>query len=346
MKTKLWLVLLAVSFNLCTLSAQEEKKGFTLPGLANSYDLKFGGYGLLLYQYDDANAVKPHEFKPRVAFLWMEGKISNTIRYTVMAEAVSAKMYEYYMDWVPSNAFKVRAGQFKTAFTLETPVSMTVLESVNYARSVSTLAGHSAGMGLAGGGGRDIGVQVSGSLLENSNHSYVHYWAGLIQGTGINTVENNNTKDFYGTLALEPLKGFRVSGGLYAGQARYQKAGATVEEDHVRNRWLLGADYKTDRLSLRTEWLHGNDGGIQKEGLYGTAQWYFVPKKFNAFVKADRFNTNKEIDATATDYIVGANYYVANGCRFQLNYQHSEFSDTWTADKSADKVFLQLQVVF
>ncbi|KAA6325789.1 hypothetical protein EZS27_025033 [termite gut metagenome] len=346
MKTKFWILFALLSFSVCSLSAQEKKAGLTLPGL-NAFDIKFGGYGMLWYQYDDTKT--PHDyFKPRVAFLWAEGKITDQLRFTIMGEAVSSKMYEYWAEWMPSAAFKLRAGQYKMPFTLETPISLTTLESINYSRTVQSLGayGLDPGVGANNGGGRDLGVQISGALFPaEDGHNYFQYGLGVFQGAGINVVDNNKSKDFTGTLTIEPIKGFRVAGGAYFGNANYKMDGQAEAGNHTRNRWALSSDYQSNLLNLRAEWLNGDDGGIKKEGLYGAARFYVVPQKFNVFVKADYFNRDKDQDASVIDYTIGASCHVTKTCRFQLNYQYSDYSKEWGA-KDANLVIAQFQIVF
>jgi len=314
------------------------RKGFNTPYL------NFGGYGLLMYQYHDVEK-NHHDLRPRVTFLWMDGKITDHLRYYVLYEFVSSTLFEYYAEWLPSSAFNVRVGQYKVPFTLENPISLTQLEAIMNTRSVSSLAGMGTDVGVNNGAGRDIGIQISGSLLPGTNHDYIQYWAGVFQGTGINRREDNNVKDFATTLALQPVKGFRLAGSMYAGQATYSIADGTVQ-DHVRNRWALSADYKSDRFYGRTEWINANDGGIKKEGLYGTALWYFVPDKFNAFLRADHFYNNKDTKEKAMDYTGGINYYFAPSCRLQLNYTYSDVSDNWTSTQTSHNVYAQMQIVF
>jgi hypothetical protein len=52
-----------------------------------------------------------------------------------------------------------------------------------------------------------------GNLLKTQTHDLLEYKVGLFQGTGINTTENNNSKDFAANLMLQPIKNFRIGGG-------------------------------------------------------------------------------------------------------------------------------------
>lgn len=314
----------------------------------NTPYMKFGGYGLLMYKYSDVSNIK-HDFEPRVVFLHMGGKLTNTVSYFVMAELVDPLLHELYLDWTPSKEFNVRAGQFKVPLSLENQISLTNLETVMYSRTISSLISMGDDVmklqNKRNNGGRDIGIQASGSLASLGNHDLIQYSLGVFQGSGITTREQNNTKDFAGTLLFQPIKGFRAGVGAYFGQATYSNDGGVTVADHVRNRWGISSDYHTDRLTARAEWFKGNDGGIDREGIYGSLMYYFAPKKFNAVAKVDYYNSNKSINREVTDYTLGINYYFYPQCRFQLNYTHSDYTKKWGAEDS-NTVYAQLQVVF
>ncbi|MFV0418033.1 MAG: porin [Dysgonomonas sp.] len=193
--------------------------------------------------------------------------------------------------------------------------------------------------------GRDAGVMISGELLPMATHNLIQYSTGIFQGTGVSTGETNNGKDFAGMLLFQPVRGLRVGGGAYFGQATYLKTGDVSISDHVRDRWYVSADYKSDRFYARTEWVHGNDGGVDKEGLYGLGLFYLIPQKLNILGKVDYYNRNKDINSEVIDYTFGLNYYFYPMCRVQLNYTYSDYSNKWNASNS-NTVFAQLQIAF
>lgn len=182
-------------------------------------------------------------------------------------------------------------------------------------------------------------------MFEVGDHKILQYAIGIFQGTGVSTSAKNNNKDFAGTLMLQPLKGFRLGGGAYFGKATYMQGTDIVASDHVRNRWIASADYTSDRFAGRAEWLRGNDGGVQKEGLYGMALYYLMPKKLNALAKVDYYNRNKDVNSEVIDYTFGINYYFYSQCRIQVNYTYSDYSKQWNADNS-NSVMAQLQIAF
>lgn len=315
----------------------------------NTPYLNFGGYALLMYKYSDVSHIK-HDLNPRLVFISMNGKLYNNIGYTVLADFVNPLVHELYGIWSPSNAFNLKVGQMKVPFTIENQFSLTQLETVYNTRSISSLASMADDvMKLQNGrnnGGRDIGINASGSLIKMKGYDLLEYGIGVFQGSGISSPEKDNKKDFSAQVILQPIKGFRFGGSVYFGSATY-----TLDEEiapaatHTRDRWALSTEYRGNRFYGRAEWLHGNDGGIKKEGLYGTVLYNVVPNKVNVTCKVDYYNKNKDTNAEVIDYTVGANYYFFPQCRVQLNYTYSDYSCQWGA-RNSNVVYSQLQFLF
>jgi len=316
----------------------------------NTPYLKFGGYGLLMYRYSDVSDIK-HKLDARVIFLNMRGNLTKNLEYFILAELVDPTVHEFWAQWTPSKEFSFRAGQFKVPISMENQLSLTTLETIFNTRSVSSLIAMSDDVmrkqNGRNNGGRDIGIQAAGSLIPLADRDLLEYGVGLFQGSGIVSSELNNTKDFAGSINLQPVKGFRVGGGIYLGKATYMmddEVGTPIE-DHVRNRWLVSTDYQSDRLYCRAEWIRGKDGDIDREGLYGMAQYYLLPKKLNAVAKVDYYNKDKDINQEVMDYTAAVNYYFFPDCRLQLNYTYSDYSNKW-GEKSSHNIAAQMQIVF
>lgn len=318
--------------------------------LFNSPYIQIGGNGQMMYKYTDVSKIK-HDFKPKNLFISLNGKINDSFRYGFLLEFTNPSVQEFWGEWTAVQQFNLKLGQFKVPITLESQYVPATLETVAYSRTISNLFGYAGEDDVLNkqngknNFGRDAGVQISGELLPLNDLNLLQYSIGMFQGMGVTTGEKNNTKDFAGTLMLQPVKGLRIGGGAYFGQASYSlDKNIAPEQDHVRNRWIASADYKSDRFSARTEWIKANDGGIDKEGLYGMALYYLVPKKLNALVKADYYNANKKVNNEVMDYTVGFNYYFAPSCRIQLNYTYSDFAKKSAPDTNT--VLVQLQIGF
>lgn len=314
----------------------------------NSPALQLGGYSLFMYKYSDVENVK-HSAEPRVVFLSLKGEPIKNFKYCVFADLAHATIYEFYGEWTPSKAFNIRLGQAKTPLSIENQLSLTAIEGVQNTRSISALMGMKDDVmylqDKISSAGRDIGVKIYGELLKTKTHHLIGYDIGLYQGTGLNTKDNNNTKDFAANILFQPIKDFRIGGGVYFGQATYLKPGELDVSDHVRNRWIVSSDYKYDRFYTRVEWIRGNDGGIKKEGLHGMGSYYLIPEKLNSFVKVDYLNQDRSTGNELLEYTLGLNYYFYKTCRVQLNYIHTDYSKIWGA-KDSNIVMAQLQIVY
>ncbi|MDR2954656.1 MAG: OprO/OprP family phosphate-selective porin [Prevotella sp.] len=338
-------------------SAKEEKKssaaGQTVGKVRdffNSPYFQLSGNGQLMYQYTDVNRIH-HNFRAKNLFLIANGKLNDSFRYGFNIELVNPSVQEFWGEWTAAKEFNLKVGQFKSPFTMENQLVPATLETVSYSRTISNLVGYAGeddvmrSQNGKNNFGRDAGIMASGELIPMATHNFIQYSAGMFQGTGVTTNETNNGKDFAGMLLLQPVKGLRIGGGAYLGQATYLKAGDEEISDHVRDRWYLSANYKSDRFYARSEWIHGNDGGIDKEGIYGLGLFYIIPQKLNVLGKVDYYNRNKDINSEVIDYTVGLNYYFYPMCRVQLNYIYSDYSKKWDAPNS-NMVFAQLQIAF
>ncbi|NDV78054.1 porin [Dysgonomonas sp. 511] len=314
----------------------------------NTPYMQFGGYGMMMYKYNNMASTK-HSLDARVLFLHVRGDIFKNFNYFAMYEFIKPTLTEFYVQWTPDKRFNLRVGQGKIPLSLENQLSLTVLESITNSRSTSSLIGMGDDVlrwqNGKSNGGRDMGILSYGSLIETKTHDLLEYGIGIFQGTGLVTGETNNTKDFAGNLLVQPIKGWRIGGGAYFGEATYTKDGEDTKSDHVRNRWIASSDYKSDRVYARAEWIKANDGGIQKEGLHGMGLFYFMPEKLNTFAKIDYLNQNTDINKEVTDYHLGINYYFYKSCRLQLNYTYSDYSKKWDA-RNTHSVLGQMQIVF
>lgn len=338
-------------------SAQkEEKKTATsqtvekVRNFFNSPYMQFGGNGQLMYKYSDVDDIH-NDFKIKNLFISVNGKLNNSFRYGFLLEMSNPSVQEFWGEWTAAKEFNLKAGQFKSPFTLESQYVPATLETAAYSRTISNLVGYAGdddAMKKQNGKnnfGRDAGIMASGELFPTASHNLLQYSVGAFQGTGVTTGETNNTTDFSGMLLLQPVKGFRIGGGAYLGKAAYKETDTSPKMNHKRNRWFLSTDYKSERFNARAEWINGEDGGIDKEGVYAMGMYYITPKKLNAVAKVDYYNKDKNVNSEVIDYTLGLNYYFYPQCRVMINYTYSDYSNNWGA-KNSNVVLAQLQIGF
>jgi len=361
MKKQLLLVLcLFMTFMMSNAQGNENK----IQKIKNAFQsevFQLSGYGQILY---NVNEYPERSLSPEIAnnsisiaraFLFASGKLGakNQFGYMLMYDfGPNSKLYEFYGEWLPSGSISLRFGQFKVPFTIENPISLSRIETVFPARSVSALSG--------GGGdynqwnpdgssvsktGRDAGFELYGFLFPTKNFFRVEYYTGLFNGTGMNTKDNNNRKDFLATAYVYPLKEFKLGGSIYSGKlpAYLKEQGHLPGDNFNTTRWTVGAEYKGNNLYGRAEYIAANDGGIKREGYYGLLVWKFVPNQWEILGKYDYYNKNTQTNnGNSGDFTFGVNYYLAYLTRIQLNYI---YSDNKAVGKN-NTVAAQLQLYF
>jgi len=303
---------------------------------------RLSGYGQIIYTATEnpgnrtqvATSVH-NSFDVARLILFAVGRLGSNNQFGYMAMydfGPNHKLHELYGEWLPVDAANLRIGQFKIPFTIENPMSPTRIETIYFSRSASAMSGSAGDFNQyqedgvtvdAVKAGRDAGIQFSGKLYPFSGKHTIEYYAGLFNGTGYNTKDNNNHKDFIGSLYYSPIKGLKAGGSVYSG-----KLYGTIDgqlSNHVRNRWALSAEYTGTHFYGRSEYLEANDGGLKRCGGYASGAWKIVPDKWEVLGKFDYYNDNKSaMRNEVTDYTVGVNFYYSYLSRVQLNYIYTD----------------------
>jgi phosphate-selective porin len=275
---------------------------------------KISGDVNVRYIYDDLP--ENNSFDVRRARLDFRGNVTNKIEYRIYLDFMSgAKLTDAYLTWKMTDYLSLQAGQYKIPFSLENPYNPNNLETIDNSLVVTNLVNYSGVYGI-GASGRDVGIMLSGNLLPMDGFSIINYSAGLFNGAGINTADNNKPKDFSGMLAVNPLKHLSISASYYNGKMGPD----TLTRSRIRTGF--GAKYDDSRLLLRTEYIQGKMGSVKSDGLYAVAG-YFVHPKIQPVLKYDYFRGNVDVDSTTQqDYVIGVNYLPVNSVRLQLNLTH------------------------
>ena len=355
MKKILILTLAAIAL---TANAQEKSNKW--------YDnIKFSGYGMLQYQATDkySNKVVTHDdgtketvavkdadntFNLRLARLILDGKISD-FDWRIQIQGTNAKgpaeptvqLVDIYAEWSKYKEARIRAGQFKRAFTFESPTHPITQGWYSYANVINTLGGYGDRTGEKASGGRDIGVQVQGDLFPNANgRRLFHYQLGVYNGEGINTKDKDERKDFIGGLWVMPMQGLRIGAFGWTGSRGNMTDPLTGNTISMKkNRYALSAEYDKDEFTFRAEYLHSQGWGADKVGSntidYAKGDkadgWYVfgivpvIKSKLHAKARYQTYRDNKEWSRSKTMYEVGANYFFTKNV--QLNMEYARVND-------------------
>ena len=282
---------------------------------------------------------KSSTFRMRRVRMSVEGNLAKGLTYKIQGDFTRKPMLvDAYVKYKACNAFAIQVGQFKTPFSIESPINPVNLEIFDYGEAIQKLVGYSDVCGV-GSLGRDLGIMATGSLFptemqNGQKFDLVDYSLGVFNGNGANEKDNNNRKDLVGRLNVHPgLKELTLSGSYYYG--KYNKDDVY---HGIRNRWSAGAQYNDGKLVLRGEYISGQTGfqSYQPEhlgyfnsnGYYAQAGYYFdlgkdKSQKLMPVLRYEHFapgDKNGVVSGTTDYYTVGINYWPLKSVNFKLDY--------------------------
>ena len=306
---------------------EKPKGGLTMP--------KISGFVQGMYQ---ANLSKDCELldntlRMRRVRLSVDGNLSKTVSYKIQGDFTRSPMLvDAFIKYKPCREFAIQVGQFKTPFTIESPINPVNLEIFDYGEAVQQLGGYKDVCGV-GALGRDLGLMATGSLFpvegeEGYKYSIVDYSIGVFNGNGANNLDNNNSKDLVGRLDVHPgLKEITLSGSYYYG--KYTK---DENIDCTRNRWAAGAQYNDGKFLLRGEYIGGKTGisdvttanpYYNSNGYYGVVGYNFQAgeQKIMPVLRYEHFTKDASIVNGGTNwYTAGINYWPLKSVNCKLDY--------------------------
>ena len=298
---------------------------------------KISGFvqGLDQANLDEDFNLSSNTLRMRRVRMSVEGKLTKTLSYKIQGDfSRSPMLVDAFVKYKPCNEFAIQVGQFKTPFTLESPINPVNLEIFDYGESVQKLVGYGDVCGV-GGLGRDIGVMATGGFIkpEGKDFSIINYSIGVFNGNGPTTTDNNNRKDIVGRLDIHPmLQDLTLSASYYTG--KYTK---DDNKNCTRNRWSAGAQYNDGDLVVRGEYLSGTTGYFNEivdddnnpieqyklsKGYYAVAGYNFRFGKDNSqkLMPVLRFEQFANDGAATNYYTAGINYWPVKSLNFKLDY--------------------------
>ena len=334
--------MLLLAIPLC-ISAQDNKELNDLKGKVDRMP-KISGFVQGMYQanMNEGGELKDNTFSLRRVRMSIEGNLAKGLTYKIQGDFTRKPMLvDAYVKYKVCNEFAIQVGQFKTPFSIESPINPVNLEIFDYGEVIKNLVGYSDVCGV-GSIGRDLGIMATGSLfpveLQNGQQfGLVDYSVGVFNGNGANEKDNNNHKDIVGRLDFHPwVKALTLSGSYYFG--KYTK---DENINCTRDRWSAGIQYNDGTLVIRGEYLSGTTGflseiygaygqitdiielPIKSEGYYAVAGYNFAvgKNKSQKLMPVLRYEHFAKSFLSGTEwYTVGINYWPLKSVNFKFDY--------------------------
>ena len=342
-------------------SAKQDSAPLTL-----GRNLKLSGYTQVYYQnYEQPG--KTDGFNVRKVRLDLQGNFSPVWDYRVLVDFVGASgatgtaatggaliaptLLDGFITYKPYSFFKITAGQFLIPFSIESLTADRNLETIDRSQVVSALAARKgdASNGLVDSignqNGRDIGVQVSGSLFKIHHRYLLDYYVAVINGAGINTLDNNQSKDLATRFVLHPFSFLDLGTSYYNG---FDKFTSSTTKSQERVRLGFEATAQLNDFAFKSELIKGWDGNknpIEHEGWYVQASYFLLHNRLQGVFRYDVYDPNTAKSArleTSTYYVYGLNYFFNKWTKFQVDYSRR----TGTPNIGVNVFNAQLQLAF
>ena len=345
----------------------EEKPKIELPAWVKN--IKFSGYAMLQYQGQDPEGNHSNSFNLRLARFILDGKIGD-FDWRAQIQGTNAtgpgqptvQLVDLYAEWRKYPEFKIRAGQFKRAFTYENPTNPITQGWRGYADVINKLSAFGDRTGERSSGGRDIGIQLSGDLFPNANgRRLFHYQIGVSNGEGVNQKDMDNRKDIIGGVWVMPIKGLRIGAFGWTGSRGGMLDPLTGQTRSIeKNRYALSAEYDLNEYTFRAEYIHSQGWGAKSPGnnvreiYYENGDkadgWYvfgivpLIKGKLHAKARYQTYRNKKEWGSSVNQVECGLNYYFTKN--LELHAEYSRVNDRTLAKHDYNLVDVELDFRF
>lgn len=235
--------------------------------------LSLSGYLQAGFEWNEATEPTTNFYLKRARLSLTGDFLKESFDYRLQVDmAGSPKICDLYIRYKPLNELNVQLGQFKLPFALENELcGPTTFEFIEYSY-ITTYFSRNNGKydGINGATGRDIGAQLYGGFIKREGYSIINYNVGVYNGAGINTKDNNSSKDFVGRVTVKPIKELSISASYMYSEVKhgghsYMKA----------PRWAVGAWYNSRHWVARSEFAQANFGGNLTNGFYLLGGYHF-----------------------------------------------------------------------
>jgi hypothetical protein len=283
--------------------------------------------GYMQFRFTDDESKSASTFSLRRIRFGMKGVLSPRTSYAICFRRddsdKNVDLDDAYLDLSTGKTSRLRAGQAKL------PVGYEVLESPSDRYEPET----TLAMDRLFPKSRDIGMQWQ--IQTRAQRPIFNL--GVFNGTGINTVDDNDRKDVLASVQV-PLK----SGSIFLSD--YQ---GRTSSDQDKDRFVIGLDQGA-KTRLRAEYIAGKDKGEDVMGWYTRLSQQFT-KEGTAYAKYEVFDEDRDSSNDLYRALsLGWVQELDPRTRLTLSWEHrnvdKDFSEYST--KHGDRAILQLQVKY
>ncbi len=318
-------------------------------------------------QDDNGNTLnKANSFYFKRARLGVMGSIPYDVSYYVMAEFSPVTQGQPYLldafvTYAPFGKYaKFTMGQFKGPVGLELNTPCHALHTIRRSTVVNNLATPF----------RDMGIMVFGtsdSLFGKKD--FFAYNIALLNGSGMNTWDDNKYKDIAARLVISPWEWLKIGGSYRTGKQDIKK---TDQVQKTRTRYGADVSFTYKNILLQGEYLAGEDVGkvtsgggcggkatsadddeiFNKSGYFVMAG-YMTPWNLQPIIKYESYDPDQtdyqylfvSQDFIQTTFTFGINYFLNDWTRIQVNYLYNA-EETVNDEFANDAIMIQVQAKF
>lgn len=351
-------LLLIVTMMCFGLTAEAQTTGEKIKEFADKH-LKLSGYLQGGFEWNQASDPETTFYLRRARVSLSGNAAKEKIDYRLQVDmAGSPKICCLYFRYKPLNEINIQLGQFKLPFSLENELyGPTKFEFIEYSYLTTYLVRNNKFFDGISATGRDMGFQLYGGFIEREGYSIINYNVGVFNGTGINTKDNNSSKDFIARLIVKPIKGLSISGSyMYSYTTKTSSKSVvninpetllpelstiTTKNNINAPRWSVGAIYDVRHWIARAEFAQADFGGNMTNAFYALAGYHFekpwsVAARYE-FIR-DEHNILNEDRIT-----LGGVYKPWKFLRLQLNYSYTMNA---AIDKNYNGINLMVSAIF
>ena len=296
---------------------QKEEKRSKFKAFADKH-LNLSGYLQAGIEWNEANNPSTSFYIRRARVSLSGNFLKEKFDYRLQVDmAGSPKICDLYIRYKPLNGINVELGQFKIPFSLENELyGPTKFEFIEYSYLTTYLVRNNAKYDGIGATGRDMGLQLYGGFIERDGFNIINYNVGLFNGSGINTKDNNTSKDIIARLIIKPIKGLSISGSYMYAETKYG------DYKYMKSpRWSVGAIYDVRHWIARAEFAQADFAGNTTNAFYALAGYHFE-RPWSVVARYEFIND--ELDILNEERVtLGGVYKPFKFLRLQLNLSYT-----------------------